>query len=335
MKIAVFSTKSYDRTYFDKFNQTHELHYFEAPLNERTTNLLDGEEAVCVFVNDDVSEPVVRQLIKKGVKLIVLRCAGFNNVAVSFAKEQGLTIARVPAYSPHAVAEHTTALILTLNRKTHKAYNRVRESNFSLERLVGFDLYKKTVGVIGTGKIGKAFCEIMLGFGCTVLAFDLYPDSELAEKGVQYVDLDALLPASDIISLHCPLTPQTHHLIGKGTLKKMKKGAMLVNTGRGALIDTQAVIEALKHKHLGYLAIDVYEQEEALFFKDLSEEILEDEQIGRLMTFPNVLITASLENSFAKPSSSVPSASAISSVTISVAGAAVSVGVFLTFGLGF
>jgi D-lactate dehydrogenase len=294
MKIAFFSTKSYDIEYFERFNDTfqHEFQFFETRLNEKTVNLIDTQEAVCVFVNDDLNEKTIAELHTKGIKLIALRCAGFNNVDLNAAKAHGIKIVRVPAYSPYAVAEHAVALILTLNRKTHKAYNRVRDSNFSLERLVGFDLHGKTVGVIGTGKIGAIFCQIMQGFGCRVLAFDPFPDAELIAKGIEYQALDNLFAASDIISLHCPLTPQTHHIIDAEVLEKMKKGAMLVNTSRGALVDTTAVISALKYRHLGYLAIDVYEQEEALFFQDLSGEILDDEEISRLLTFPNVLITA-------------------------------------------
>lgn len=294
MKIAFFSTKSYDVEYFERFNTTfqHEFQFFETRLNEKTVNLIDNQDAICVFVNDDLNEKTIIALHKKGVKLIALRCAGFNNVDLNAAKAHGIKVVRVPAYSPYAVAEHAVALILTLNRKTHKAYNRVRDSNFSLEKLVGFDLHGKTIGVIGTGKIGAIFCQIMQGFGCRVLAFDPYPNAELIEKGVEYQALDDLLLAADIISLHCPLTPETHHIIDAKALEKMKKGAMLINTSRGALVDTTAVISALKYRHLGHLAIDVYEQEEALFFQDLSGEILDDEEISRLLTFPNVLITA-------------------------------------------
>lgn len=292
MKIAFFSTKSYDIEYFEKFNVEHELQFFETQLNEKTINLIDNHEAICVFVNDDLNESIISELAKKGVKLIALRCAGFNNVDLKAAKDNGISVVRVPAYSPYAVAEHSVALILTLNRKTHKAYNRVRDSNFSLKKLIGFDLYGKTVGVIGTGKIGAIFCQIMQGFGCRVLAFDPYPNADLITKGIEYKSLEDLLVASDIISLHCPLTPETYHVIDAEALQKMKKGAMLVNTSRGALIDTTAVITALQSRQLGNLAIDVYEQEEALFFQDLSGEILEDETITRLMTFPNVLITA-------------------------------------------
>jgi D-lactate dehydrogenase len=294
MKIAFFSAKSYDIEYFERFNATfqHEFQFFETRLNEKTVNLIDTQEAVCVFVNDDLNEKTIVELHKKGIKLIALRCAGFNNVDLNAAKAHGIKIVRVPTYSPYAVAEHGVALILTLNRKTHKAYNRVRDSNFSLEKLVGFDLHGKTIGVIGTGKIGAIFCQIMQGFGCRVLAFDPFPNAELIAKGVEYQALDDLFAASDIISLHCPLTPQTHHIIDAKALKKMKKGAMLVNTSRGALVDTTAVISALRDRHLGYLAIDVYEQEEELFFQDLSGEILDDEEISHLLTFPNVLITA-------------------------------------------
>lgn len=292
MKIAFFSTKSYDIEYFEKFNSEHELQFFETQLSDKTINLIDNHEAVCVFVNDDLNKNNINELAKKGIKLIALRCAGFNNVDLKAAKANGISVVRVPAYSPYAVAEHTVALILTLNRKTHKAYNRVRDSNFSLNKLIGFDLHGKTVGVIGTGKIGAIFCQIMQGFGCRVLAFDPYPNEELTTKGIEYKSLEEILIDSDIISLHCPLTPETYHIIDAEALQKMKKGAMLVNTSRGALVDTNAVTEALKSRQLGNLAIDVYEQEEALFFQDLSGEILEDETITRLMTFPNVLITA-------------------------------------------
>ena len=292
MKIAFFSTKSYDREFFDKYVSTHEIIYFEAPLNEQTANLAAGCNAVCVFVNDKLNKAVLDQLKSKGIKLIALRCAGFNNVDLESAKANNIKVVRVPAYSPHAVAEHAVALILTLNRKTHKAYNRVREGNFSLERLTGFDLFEKTVGVIGTGKIGQAFCNIMLGFGCKVLAFDLFENKELAAKGVEYVPLIDVLQQSDIISLHCPLNEQTKHIINGQTIAMMKEGVMLINTSRGGLIDTPAVIALLKNGKIGYLGLDVYEQEEKLFFKDLSENIIQDDMIMRLLSFPNVLITS-------------------------------------------
>jgi len=294
MKVAVFSTKSYDRDFFDRFNTSgrHQLTYFEAPLNINTTNLTQGYESVCVFVNDKLDKSVIEKLAEKGVKLIALRCAGFNNVDLESTRSNNIKVVRVPAYSPMAVAEHAVALILTLNRKTHKAYNRVRESNFSLERLTGFDLYGKTVGVVGTGLIGAAFSNIMLGFGCRVIAFDVHESKETIDKGVEYISFDDLLKKSDIISLHCPLNKGTHHLIDQEAFSKMKQGVMMINTSRGALINTHDAIQALKSGKLGYLGIDVYEQEEHLFFEDLSESIILDDVIARLVTFPNVLITA-------------------------------------------
>ncbi|RMG58410.1 MAG: 2-hydroxyacid dehydrogenase [Bacteroidetes bacterium] len=294
MRIAVFSTQSYDRTFLDEANadSRHELVYLQPNLNPYTMALGEGYPVICVFVNDVLDATVLRHLATHGLKLVALRCAGFNNVDLDTAAELGIKVVRVPAYSPHAVAEHALALILTLNRKTHKAYNRVREGNFSLERLEGFDLYGRTVGVIGTGKIGQVFCRIMQGLGCQVLAYDKYPAEALAAQGVRYASLPELLHASDIISLHCPLTPETHHIINAEALAQMKPGAMLINTSRGALIDTQAVVAALKSRKLGYLGIDVYEQEEALFFQDLSEQVIEDDTISRLMSFSNVLITA-------------------------------------------
>lgn len=294
MKVAVFSTKSFDREYFDKFNDEtiHQLTYFEAPLNQQTTNLTRGYDAVSIFVNDKADAHVIDSLYENGIRLIALRCAGFNNVDIKAANEKQIQVVRVPSYSPHAVAEHAVALILTLNRKTHKAFNRIRESNFSLERLTGFDLYGKTVGVIGTGLIGAIFSRIMLGFHCKVLAYDVYKSEELEKAGVIYRSFDELLRESDIISLHCPLTPDTYHLISEEEYRKMKDGVMLINTSRGALINTEATIAAMKSAKLGYLGIDVYEQEEHLFFKDLSESIILDDLISRLLTFPNVLITA-------------------------------------------
>ncbi|MCC5925924.1 MAG: 2-hydroxyacid dehydrogenase [Bacteroidetes bacterium] len=294
MNVAVFSTKSYDRDYLNRFNQKNglELVYFEAQLNINTAALADGSKAICVFVNDDLSAVVLDKLHALGVELIALRCAGFNNVDLKRAAELNIDVVRVPAYSPRAVAEHAVALMLTANRKTHKAYNRVREHNFSLENLVGFDMLGKTVGVIGTGKIGDAFCRIMLGFGCRVLAFDVYENEELKKIGVQYSDVNTLFAESDILSLHCPLTPETRHIIRGETIAKMKDGVMIVNTSRGALIHTRDTIHALKKGKIGHLAIDVYEQEEELFFRDLSNEIIQDDEIARLISFPNVLITA-------------------------------------------
>ncbi len=292
MKIAFFSTKSYDRDFFDRYVTTHEIIYFDAQLNQQTVNLAAGCTAVCVFVNDKLSAHVISELKKAGVQLIALRCAGFNNVDLAAAKENGISVVRVPAYSPYAVAEHAVALILTLNRKTHKAYNRVREGNFSLERLTGFDLHGKTVGVTGTGKIGQVFCDIMLGFGCRVLAFDLVAHQPTADKGVEYLPLIEILQQADIFSLHCPLNEQTRHIINEQTISMMKEGVMLINTSRGALIDTTAAIGGLKSGRIGYLGLDVYEQEEKLFFNDLSENIIQDDDIMRLLSFPNVLITS-------------------------------------------
>ena len=292
MKLAFFNTKSYDREYFERFRTDHELDFLPAPLNEQTVSLCSGHQAVCAFVNDTINQKVIAKLSDAGVRLIALRCAGYNNVDMKAASEYGIRVVRVPAYSPYAVAEYAVALILTLNRKTHKAYNRVREGNFSLENLMGFDLHGKTVGAIGTGKIGAIFCKIMKGFGCDVLAYDLNPDPTLEKKEIRYQPLDELLGISDIISLHCPLMPETHHIINNKTLDLMKKGSMLINTGRGGLIDTEAVVKALKVGKLGYLGMDVYEQEEQFFFKDLSEQIIHDDMLMRLMTFPNVLITS-------------------------------------------
>ncbi|MEP6845699.1 MAG: 2-hydroxyacid dehydrogenase [Panacibacter sp.] len=294
MKITFFSTQPYDKEFFNRYNDSFgfELEFFDMQLNAQTVHLVDKADAVCVFVNDIVNEQVIQHLAIKNVKVIALRCAGFNNVDLVAAKQNDIKVCRVPAYSPQAVAEHAIAMILTLNRKTHKAYNRVREQNFSLNGLLGFDLYGKTVGVIGTGNIGKAFCRIMLGFGCKVLAFDIIANKELEAAGVSFVPLTELLPQADIISLHCPLNEQTKHIINEDTIQMMKKGVMLINTSRGALVDTNAVITALKSGHIAYLGIDVYEQEEHIFFRDLSATIIEDDTIQRLMSFSNVLVTA-------------------------------------------
>ena len=294
MKIAFFSTQPYDKEFFERENKDGRFIYqfFTSQLESHIVNAVDPVDAVCVFVNDKVNREVIKVLASKGVKIIALRCAGFNNVDLEAAKEFGLTVCRVPAYSPEAVAEHATAMLLTLNRKIHKAYNRVREQNFVLQGLLGFNLFGRTVGVIGTGKIGKAFTRIMLGFGCHVLAYDLYENKDLIELGVRYVTLDELYSQSNIISLHCPLTPENRHMIDKVSLDNMKEGVMLINTSRGALIDTVAAIEGLKSKRIGGLAIDVYEQEEKIFFQDLSDTIIEDDTLQRLMSFPNVLITA-------------------------------------------
>ena len=294
MRIAFFSSTSYDKEYFDKANRNlkFEITHFEARLRSQTAHLAAGFNALIVFVNDKIDRETIGILKEHGTSIIALRCAGFNNVDLEAAADAGIKVVRVPAYSPEAVAEHALALILTLNRKTHKAYNRVREGNFSLARLTGFNLSGKTVGVIGTGRIGSAFASIMAGIGCRVLAFDKFPNQALESSGIVYVGLEELLSKSDIISLHCPLTRETTHLINERTLNMMKPGVMLINTSRGALVKTHDVICSLKKSHLGYLGIDVYEQEEKLFFKDRSEQILQDDEIARLMSFPNVLITA-------------------------------------------
>ncbi|MFT3981593.1 MAG: 2-hydroxyacid dehydrogenase [Ferruginibacter sp.] len=294
MKITFFSAKRYDRISFEKANTSHgfELEFFETHLGPHSVEMVHTADVVCVFVNDKLDRQVLEGLAARKVKIVALRCAGFNNLDAEAARELGIAVCRVPAYSPEAVAEHALAMIMTLNRKTHKAYNRVREQNFSLSGLLGFNLHGKTVGVIGTGNIGKAFCHIMLGFGCKVMAFDLLADRSLEAAGVSYHPLIELLQQSDIISLHCPLNEQTNQLFNTETLALTKKGVMIINTGRGKLIDTKAAIEALKTGHIGYLGIDVYEQEEKLFFKDLSADIIQDDTIQRLMSFPNVLVTA-------------------------------------------
>jgi len=293
MKIIFFSAQPYDKDFFNSHNTDFgfDLVYHKSQLNEQTVGLVDHAEAVCVFVNDKVTALVCRQLAEKGVKIIALRCAGFNNVDLEAAKALGIKVCRVPAYSPEAVAEHALALIMTLNRKTHKAYNRVREQNFSLNGLLGFNLHGKTIGVIGTGNIGKAFCRMMMGLGCQVKAFDVIANTELEAIGVTYHPLSDVLN-TDIVSLHCPLNEQTRYLINTTTIGMMKPGTMLINTSRGGLIDTKAAIQGLKSGQIGYLGIDVYEQEEHLFFRDLSGTVIQDDEIQRLMSFPNVLITA-------------------------------------------
>lgn len=292
MKIAFFSTKDYDRTYFDRYNSGHIINYYENRLDMESIALADGHDAICAFVNDKLDVDVIRSLVSKGIKLILLRCAGFNNVNLKIAKESGIKVFYVPEYSPHAVAEHTIALLLCLNRKIHKAYNRVREGNFSLSKLMGFDLYQKTVGVIGCGRIGKALVSILLGFGCKVLVNSLEEDHELTDRGVRFVSREEVFRNSDVISLQCPLNDATHHMINKDSIGIMKKGVFLVNTSRGALIDTVAAKEGLQSGQIGALAIDVYEQEQHLFFHDLSDNIINDSLILELMMYPNVIITA-------------------------------------------
>lgn len=294
MKITFFSTQPYDRESFLKHHaDAHfELVFLEEKLTEHTVPLASGSQAICVFVNDTLNEGVIRQLSQLNIQLIALRCAGFNNVDLKAALASNIKVVRVPAYSPHAVAEHALAMIMTLNRKTHKAYNRIREQNFSLNGLLGFDLYKKTIGVIGTGHIGEVFCRIMHGLGCNILACDPVKKPEIEKMGIAYVPMNDLFPQCDILSLHCPLNETTSYLINSDTIAKMKAGVMLINTSRGGLVDTKAVIASLKSGHIGYLGIDVYEQEEDLFFQNLSEQIILDDIIARLMSFPNVLITA-------------------------------------------
>ncbi|HKL34679.1 MAG TPA: 2-hydroxyacid dehydrogenase [Salegentibacter sp.] len=294
MKIAVFSTKSYDKEYFENYSSDYNYNFsfFETALQEDTASLTAGFDAVCIFVNDRVDESTIEILSKNGVKLIALRCAGFNNVDTEAAKSKNIKVVRVPAYSPEAVAEHAVALILTLNRKTHKAYNRVREGNFSLKNLIGFNLNGKTIGVIGTGQIGATFCRIMKGFGCKIIAFDVSKSKELVRQGVEYLTLDEVFKQSDILSLHCPLNSNTRHIVNESSIASMKDGVMIINTSRGALINTADVVTGLTNKKIGYLGIDVYEQEENLFFEDLSESIIEDDLILKLISFPNVLITS-------------------------------------------
>jgi D-lactate dehydrogenase len=292
MKVAFFSARKYEAPFFNESaGDAVRFTYLETRLSKDTVGLAAGHDAVCVFVNDEVDAAVLRHLHQLGIKAVALRCAGFNNVDIKTANSLGIKVVRVPAYSPYSVAEHTIALILTLNRKTHKAYNRVREGNFTLDGLMGFDLHGKTVGLIGTGKIGECTARILVGFGCRVLAYDLVPNAECEAIGVSYVSLDELYKQCDIISLHCPLTPDTYHMIGQDSISKMKQGVMIVNTSRGGLIDTKAVIQGLKSGKIGYLAIDVYEEESDLFFDDLSDKVIADDVFIRLSTFHNVLIT--------------------------------------------
>jgi D-lactate dehydrogenase len=295
MRIAVFSTKSYDRQFLDEANHSgehgHELVYFEARLTLETTPLAAGFLAVCGFVNDQFHADVLAQLAAQGTRLVALRSAGFNHVDLRAAREHGLRVVRVPEYSPHAVAEHTAGLMLALNRKLPRAFARVRDGNFALEGLLGFDLHGRTAGIIGTGRIGTAVARILTGFGMTLLAHDPSPNPACEALGVRYVALEELLDRADIVTLHCPLIPATYHLIDEDALRRMRPGVMLINTSRGALLDTPAVIEALKDGRIGYLGLDVYEEEEELFFEDLSGRVLRDDVFARLLTFPNVIIT--------------------------------------------
>ena len=294
MRIAFFNTKPYDQRSFTEINtdHSHELTFFEPRLTPETASLASGFPAVCVFINDELGEETLRAIATTGTKLIALRCAGFNNVDLNVVQQLGITIVRVPAYSPYAVAEHAVGLIMTLNRKLYRAYNRVRDDNFSLDGLLGFDLHGKTVGIVGTGKIGQCFAQIMNGFGCKLLAYDVRPNPVCVDIGVDYVELPILLTRSDIISLHCPLLPSTHHLINADSLQHVRPGAMLINTSRGGLIDTTAVIEAIKAGRVGYFGIDVYEREGGLFFEDLSDTVIQDDTFQLLQSFSNVVITA-------------------------------------------
>ena len=294
MRVAVFSTHSYDRQFLDAANAGggHELRYLEARLTAATAALAAGCPAVCAFVNDRLDAAALTVLAAGGTRLIALRSAGFNHVDLAAAASLGLTVARVPAYSPHAVAEHTVGLILTLNRKIHRAYARVREGNFALDGLLGFDLAGRTAGVVGTGKIGTVVARILLGFDCRVVACDVAPNEACRALGVRYVALDELWSTSDIVTLHAPLTRDTRHLVDAAAVRRMKRGVMIVNTSRGALVDTAALIAGLKSGQIGYLGLDVYEEEEGLFFEDQSSVVIQDDVFARLLTFPNVIVTA-------------------------------------------
>lgn len=295
MDVAVFSAKDYDREFLSSAVKNRpgiSWAFIEPRLTGETVPLADGYEAVCLFVHDAADAELVKRLADGGTRLIALRCAGFNHIDLSACAEHGIGVMRVPAYSPHAVAEHAVGMILELNRKFYRAHNRIRESNFSLDGLAGFDVHGKTVGVVGTGTIGACFARIMLGFGCRVLGYDVRKCEELERAGVDYVELDALLENADIVSLHCPLVDATHHLINSEVIRRMKRGVMLINTSRGPLIDTDAVIDGIKSGQIGYLGLDVYEEEEGVFFEDHSSRIITDDRLMRLVTFPNVLITS-------------------------------------------
>lgn len=294
MKVAVYSHRNYERPFLEAAAAEHgiELLPIEAALSPITATLAQGCSAVSIFVGDDASEASLKSLVAGGTRLLALRCSGFNHVDLVAAERLGLSVTRVPAYSPHAVAEHSVALMLALNRKVHRAFNRVREQDFSLDGLMGFDMHGKTAGIVGTGEIGAVACQILAGFGCRVIAHDPKPNPRCTAMGVRYTGLPELFRESDIISLHCPLNPATHHLIGAEALSLMRPGVMIVNTSRGAVIDTRALIRALKEGRVGSVGLDVYEEEGDLFFRDLSESVIQDDVFVRLMTFPNVLITA-------------------------------------------
>jgi len=293
MQVTVYSTRPYDRQALEQAPgfAHHHFNFLEVRLDASTVVTAAGADAVCVFVNDQLGRPVLQALHGLGVRLVVLRCAGFNQVDLVAAQELGIAVGRVPEYSPYAVAEHTLALLLTLNRKIHRAHARVREGNFALDGLLGFDVHGRTIGVVGTGRIGETFCRLMTGFGCTLLASDPAPNPICLAMGVQYVPLPELLARSDVVSLNCPLTPHTHHLIDEAAFAQMKPGAMLLNTSRGAVVDTVAAIAALKAGTLGSMGLDVYEEEGGLFFRDLSGTGIQDDVFARLLTFPNVVVT--------------------------------------------
>ncbi len=293
MRVAVFSTKTYDREFLTQANAEagHKLVFFEPRLTQQTCRLAEGFPALCAFVNDVLDADMLHTLAQQGTRLVALRCAGFNNVDLRAAADAGITVTRVPAYSPYAVAEHTVALMLALERRLHKAYNRVREGNFALEGLLGTELHGRTVGIIGTGKIGAIVARIMNGFGCRLLAYDVIHSAEVEQQGARYVELAELFAQSDVITLHCPLVPATYHLINRQAIAQMRRGVMLINTSRGALIDTREVIRGLKSGAIGSLGIDVYEEEADLFFEDLSNRVIQDDVFSRMLTLPNVLIT--------------------------------------------
>lgn len=296
VRVALFDAKAYDRESFTSSAARIpglSLHFFEAKLGPATAGLASGFPVVCAFVNDDLGSNTLQQLAAGGVQLVAMRCAGYNNVDLDAACRLHISVARVPAYSPHAVAEHAVALLLTLNRKTHRAYNRVREGNFSLQGLVGFDLHGRTAGIVGLGKIGRCLAEVLVGFGMRVIGYDAVPDPDYARRvGIELVGLDALVERSDVISLHAPLLPQTHHLINAERIGRMKPGVVIINTSRGGLVDAAALIQGLKHGRIGAAGLDVYEEESEYFFEDRSDRVVLDDLLARLMTFPNVLITS-------------------------------------------
>lgn len=293
-KLAVFDAKPYDRQFFEQESKEKgiQIKFYTSKLSMDTVNLAKGYDAVSAFVNDDLSSPVIEELHKLGIRLIAMRCAGYNNVDLHAAKGK-IPVVRVPAYSPYAVAEHAIALMMSLNRKIHRAYYRTRDNNFALSGFMGFDMHGKTAGILGTGKIGQIVIHILKGFGMKILAYDAYPNEEFAEKeGISYVDLDTLYENADIISLHCPLVKNTHHILGKEAFSKMKEGVMLINTSRGGLIDSKALIKALKYKKIGSAGLDVYEEEGDYFFEDHSDSVVDDDVLGRLLSFNNVLLTS-------------------------------------------